>query len=191
MSATPERIPPLARADIDSESLATLRAAFPRGSRFLDERPDAPPMPPILGLLARHPSLAAGWLAHGGTLLDHGLLDARVRELIVLATVRRAGAAYVWNEHVRIARSTGVTDEEIQRLERGSRDGWCELDATLLGAVDELLDDYSIADATWKTLAEHFDEPSLLELLFVVGTNACLAMVLNSVGLAPTGDVHP
>jgi len=35
-------------------------------------------------------------------------------------------------------------------------------------------------------LAAHFDKRQLLEICFVVGSYACLAMVLNSAGLIPT-----
>jgi alkylhydroperoxidase family enzyme len=177
----------LAHADIDPDAQAELCGAFPRAARFFTDAPDAPPLPAVLGVLAHHPTLAAGWLAHNGALLDHGVLDARVRELVVLAVVHRTGTASVWNEHIVLGRAAGITDDELQRLERGARDGWSELDATLLRAVDELVDEFTIADPTWKALAEQFDERSLLELLFVVGTYTCLAMVMNSVGLAPTG----
>jgi alkylhydroperoxidase family enzyme len=178
----------LARADIEPEAAATIRDAFPRAARFLADGPGAPPLPAVLGLLARHPTLAAGWLAHNGALLDDGLLDARARELVVLAVVEQTGTTYVWNEHVVIGRAAGITDEELERLERRTRDGWSERDDALLHAVDELVDAFVVTDATWKTLADHFDEQSLIELLFVVGTYTCLAMVVNSVGLVPTGE---
>jgi alkylhydroperoxidase family enzyme len=187
VTATPERIAPLARADIDAESRATLRTAFPRAAGLLTDAADAPPLPPILGLLARHPSLAGRWLAYNGALLDDGALEPRTRELLVLAVVRRADASYLWAEHVRIGRGAGITDDEIGALDRWDRGvayAWTPLDAALLRAVDELLDHYAVADATWATLAAHFDERALLELLFVVGTYACLAMVLNGAGLA-------
>jgi alkylhydroperoxidase family enzyme len=182
----PARIAPLAGPDVDAEAQAMFRDAFPRAARFLTDVPDAPPLSPILGLLAHHPTLAAGWLRHNGVLLDHGVLDPRARELLVLAVARRTGTTYLWHEHVAIGRSAGVSDDELRRLERGSRDGWSELDVTLLRAVDELVDDFVIADATWRALADRFDEQSLLELLFVVGTYTALAMVTNSVGLVPT-----
>ncbi len=185
MTAPTERISPLSRADISPEELTMLRAAFPRASTYLDDRPDAPPMPPILGLLARHPSIAGGWLSYNGALLDGGVLDARTRELLILAVVRRAESSYLWQEHARIARTADVTDDEIQAIERRTSDSFAGRDRTLLQAVDELLDQQVVAHATWTSLAEHFDERELLEVLFVVGTYACLAMVLNSTGLAP------
>jgi alkylhydroperoxidase family enzyme len=178
----------LARADVEPETMVALRQAFPRAARYLTDEPDAPPMPALLGLLARHPSLAAGWLTFSGGLLDHGVLDARVRELLLLAVVQRTKTSYVFKEHVAIAKSVGITDAGLRRLEQGSRSGWSELDSTLLRAVDELLEEQTLGDATWQELTDQFGEQSLLELLFVVGTYTCLGMVLNSVGLVPEGQ---
>jgi alkylhydroperoxidase family enzyme len=188
VTPTSERIAPLSRDDISADTLATLRTAFPRAATYLTDRPDAPPMPPILGLLARHAALSGGWLAYNGALLDHGVLDPRARELLILAVARRTDSPYLWREHARIARAVGVTEEEIDALDGCGGDRWPALDAALLCAVDEMLERDAVGDATWTTLAEHFDERELLELLFVVGTYTCLAMVLNSVGLAPPED---
>ena len=188
MTVTPGRIPPLTRNGIDPAAAATIRDAFPRADRFLADQPDAPSLPAILGLLAHHPTLAAGWLTHNGALLDHGVLEPRARELLILAVVRQTGTTYVWNEHVVLGRGAGITDEELARLRQDSRDGWSESDGALLRAVDELVHDFTVTDGTWKALSEHFDERALLEMLFVVGTYACLAMVLNSVGLVPAEE---
>ena len=62
---------------------------------------------------------------------------------------------------------------------------WTERDRDLLGAADQMIDAHRVDDATWARLATRYDEQQLLELLFVVGSYVCLAMVLNSVGLEP------
>jgi alkylhydroperoxidase family enzyme len=179
------RITPLARNETDPESRRTLCAAFPRASRYFDDAPGTPPLPGILGLFARHAEIAGPWLAYNGALLDHGALDPRVRELLILAVVGRLDATYVWQEHIRIAGTLGVSHHEIDALRRGDRASWSARDRVLLGAVDELLDHWSLGDDTWTALAEDFDERELLEVLLVVGTYTCLGMVVNGVGLAP------
>src|SRR5262249_38957663 len=62
---------------------------------------------------------------------------------------------------------------------------WTDHQRNLLRAADQLLDDHVIDDGTWERLAAQLDERQLLELTFVVGSYACLAMVLNSAGLEP------
>ena len=176
-------IAPLSRDEISADALASLRESFPRARALLETRPDAPPLPPILGLLARHTGIAGPWLTFNGALLDHGLLDSRARELVLLAVVDRAECSYLWSEHVRIARAAGVTSNEIAALERRERSGWPPLETALLHSVDELVDGHELSDGTWQQLAGHFDERQLLELLFVIGTYTCLAIVLNGAGL--------
>ena len=177
------RVRPLARHDIDADVVARLRSSFPRADKFFADS-NAPPMPPVLGLLARHPGIAGPWLGFSGALLDGGVLDARTRELLILATARRTGATYVWEEHLPMAAVAGLSPEEVGAIEANGAHDWAEVDLALLGAVEELVVLHRVGDDTWRVLADHFDDQALLEVLFVVGTYSCLAMVLNGTGLA-------
>ena len=178
------RVPPLQRDDIAPDVVAQLRSQFPRADRFFAAGPEAPAMPPILGLLARHPAIAGPWLAYNGALLDSGVLDARTRELLILATARRTGSAYLWHEHLRLAAVAGVTQDEVSALAARAPRAWSEHDGALLRAVDELVTDQAVTDDTWQVVSRNFDDRELIELLFVAGTYTCLAMVLKSAGLA-------
>ena len=177
------RVRPLARHHIDADVVARLRSSFPRAEKFFADS-NAPPLPPVLGLLARHPGIAGPWLGFSGALLDGGVLDARTRELLILATARRTGATYVWEEHLPMAAVAGLSPEEVGAIEASGAHDWAAADLALLSAVEELVDLHRVGDDTWKVLAGHFDDQALLEVLFVVGTYCCLAMVLNSTGLA-------
>ena len=64
------------------------------------------------------------------------------------------------------------------------------LEAGLLAATDQLIDHYRIDDETWAVLAEQLDERELVELVFVVGSYTCLAMVFNSLGLELDPELH-
>jgi alkylhydroperoxidase family enzyme len=103
---------------------------------------------------------------------------------MILRVAWRTRSEYEWAQHVRMAESCGVTTDEIDAIGRGAdADLWSPLEADLLRATDELLDDYRIDDPTWDRLAAHLDERQLMEVAFVVGTYACLAMAFNSFGL--------
>ena len=137
--------------------------------------------------LMHHPALAGPFLAYNGVLLFTPALDPRLRELDGapgrLADTRRPTSGCstcAWRT------GCGVTDDEIDAIaDRRRRDAtWTPLEADLLAATDELIDDYRIDDATWARLAEHLDERQLVEVVFVVGTYTCLAMAFNSFGLA-------
>jgi alkylhydroperoxidase family enzyme len=110
---------------------------------------------------------------------------------MILRVAWRTRAPYEWIQHVRIARSLGFTDAELEALASGADAAvGSELEADLLAATDELLDAYRIADDTWARLAAQLDGPQLIELAFVVGTYTCLAMAFNTFGLELDLDLH-
>jgi alkylhydroperoxidase family enzyme len=176
------RVPPLDREDIDAGVADRIQASFPRAARFFTD--DAPPLPPVLGLLARHPTLAGPWLGFSGALLDAGVLDTRTRELLILATAHRTHNDYIWHEHLPMAAAAGVSPAEVDSIAGSTEHDWSDAEAPLLRAVEELVDRHRVSDPTWVALRGHFDDEALLEVLFVVGAYSCLAMVLNSTGLA-------
>jgi 4-carboxymuconolactone decarboxylase len=183
------RLGPLPVAMWTQEERALLRGNLPRADQYLSGDPGAPPMPPILGLLARHPQVGGAWLAFGAVLLDAGTLDPRDRELLILRISWRTQCRYEWAQHVGIGLAEGLTREQVDAVPDGAAAGiWTDGQRDLVRAADELLDDHVIHDGTWERLAARFDERQLLELAFVIGSYACLAMVLNSVGLPPPGE---
>ncbi|MFM8303227.1 MAG: carboxymuconolactone decarboxylase family protein [Actinomycetota bacterium] len=181
----PPRVPPLPKAEFGEEETAALRAFVGDAGveRFLSEAPDAPPMPAVLGTLMRHPGLARRWLPYNDVLLRQGTLDPRHRELVIMRVAWRCASEYEWLQHVRLARRLDVTDAEIDAIAGVSTHDWPQLEADLLAAADQLLDDYRVADATWSRLAEHLDQRQMVELVFVVGTYTCLAMAFESFGV--------
>lgn len=137
----------------------------------------------IFNTLVRHPGLYRKWMPFGGKLLA-GKLSARDRELLILRTGYRCGSEYEWGQHVLIARASGLTDDEITRVQNGPDDsGWDPFDAALLRAADELHDHNSVGDATWAVLSERYDERQLIEVPMLVGHYHLLAFTLNTLGV--------
>src|SRR5437868_9081309 len=90
----------------------------------------------IFETLVRHPGLFRHWLPFGGKLLS-GKLPARERELLILRTAWLCKAEYEWGQHVAIARSAGVTDDEIERIrDEPDASGWSDaFDESLIRAA--------------------------------------------------------
>lgn len=143
----------------------------------------APPtddMPAFMRLMAKHPPIFHRQMEMGNVLFN-GRISPREREIAVLRISWLAGAAFEWGEHVEIGKRSGLSAEEIERITRGSAAaGWNEHDAAILRAVEELLADYAISDATWATLAKSWDEPQLIELPMMIGQYLTTAFLLNS-----------
>lgn len=191
MSGAPEpRVPPLTKTEFGEEETRVLRSFVGDAGveRFLGEG-DTAPLPAVLGTLIRHPALAARWLPYNDVLLRTGTLDPRLRELAICRVGWRTAAEYEWLQHVRLAHGLGVTGAEIDAIaDRGTAE-WTALEAAVLAATDELLDDYAVSDTTWARLAEHLDERQRIELVFVVGTYTCLAMAFKSFGVPLDADL--
>jgi alkylhydroperoxidase family enzyme len=145
----------------------------------------------LLGTLAHHPELATAYHTFNGHLLFATTLSTRQRELAVLRVgwVRRA--EYEWLQHAVIAGEVGISEEEIPRIAAGAdAPGWDPLEAAMLRAVDELIADAEISDATWTTLAEHLDTQQVLDLIFTVGAYDVLAMAMKSARLQLDDDLR-
>jgi 4-carboxymuconolactone decarboxylase len=138
----------------------------------------------ILGVLARHPEMARGFLAYNAFLLQRGELPLRPRELAILRVANTRRSAFFWGEHYRVATAGGLSEADIARLDRGN-DEFDGIDRLVLDATDELLADGRAQQATWRRLVEELGTHEAMELIFVVGTYAMLAMACDTWGLAP------
>ena len=173
-------MPPLDVAEVQGEAKELLERVRGEGG-----------VPRIFRTLVRHPKLLKRWMVFGNHILAKSTLPARERELLILRIGWLCKAEYEFGQHVRIARSAGLSDEEIKRVGAGpDAPGWSSADATLLRAVDELHSDAFISDVTWRELAERYEVPQLMDVVFTVGQYNMLGMALNSLGVQPESPVE-
>ncbi len=133
--------------------------------------------------LVRHPRVYKR-LVPFGTVMLHGTIPPRDRELLILRTADRCGCVYEQTHHEHIAFARGVEDDEIAAIHRGPDDArWSPFDAALLRAVDELHDHQRISDATWQTIAERYEQSQMIELPMLIGHYHLMAFTLNSLGV--------
>lgn len=144
----------------------------------------------VMATLAHNPTLYAAWQHLAGELFSNSL-DPRDRELVILRAAWRCGSKYEWAQHAHIAREIGLSADEVHRIADGpGAQGWSPADALLLRAVDELVDERCLADATWTALAARFGPAKLLALTMLAGHYLMLAGVLASAGVEPeSGDM--
>jgi 4-carboxymuconolactone decarboxylase len=181
MTGVAPRIPPLPRAERDEVADELLAKVGLPGGESMN----------IFATFVRHPRLFRRWLPFAGVLLA-GSLPARDRELLILRTAHRCGAAYEWAHHLRLGHEAGLDDTEIARVRVGpDADGWTSFDATLLRVVDELHTSQRIAEATWAALSERYDERQLIEVPMLVGHYHLLAFTLNSLGVQVEDGLEP
>jgi len=135
--------------------------------------------------VAQNPGVAQGFRALATELARTSRLSKRTRELVILRTAWRAQSVYEWSQHQLTAPDAGIDTEELRALARELElSSWNADDRVVLAAVDELCTLDCITDATWSELAARFDEPTLVEITFLVGMYRMLAGFLNSAGVA-------
>jgi alkylhydroperoxidase family enzyme len=191
MSTATPRIPPLPPEEWGDDVRAGIAALRPPGAtQELRRRKGGSRGLNVLGTLAQHPELMHAYHTFNGHILYTNTLDARQRELLILRVAARRGAEYEWEQHVLIARDLDFTDDEIERIAEGPRAaGWTPLEEAMLRAVDELIDDAYVTDATWSALADELDRHQLMDLVFTVGAYDLLAMAFKSFGLQLDADL--
>lgn len=138
----------------------------------------------ILGVLARHPEMARVFMSYNAFLLQRGELPVRLRELAILRAADTRRSAFFWGEHVRVAIAGGLSEDDIAGLARGN-DEFDGAERLVLEATDEMLADGQARSTTWERLVDELGTHQAMELIFVVGTYAMLAMACETWALVP------
>lgn len=151
-------------------------------------------MPPDAGVeplrlfrtLLVHDSLAARMRPLGAGILGHGVLEPRVRELMILRTCARCAAEYEWGVHAAFfAAPVGLAPAELAATALGSPGDalWSERDRAVIRLADELRDSAGVSDATYAELERHFGAEEILELVVTAGWYHTISFVINAAGV--------
>jgi len=133
--------------------------------------------------LAVHGSLMARMRPLGAGIIGHGLLEPRVRELMILRTCARCGAEYEWGVHATFfGEQVGLTRDELTATVLGGPDDpiWSEREGALIRLADELRDTAGAGDATYALLERHFTAAEILELVVAAGWYHTISFVVNA-----------
>ena len=187
------RLPPLPPSEWPEEMGDAVAALRPANARhpFPAREPGRPKGLNALGAFAHHPELTRAFNTFNGHVLFATTLSPRQRELLVLRVAARRDCEYERVQHEVLAADAGLSDDEVARTADGpAADGWDDLDRALLQAVDDLLDDARVSDATWATLAASLDEQQLMDVVFTVGAYDLVAMACRSFDVEVDEDLR-
>lgn len=147
--------------------------------------------PNVFTTLGRHRRLFRAWLRFAGTMMPTGTLPRADTELLILRVAHNCHSPYEWAQHERIARTAGLSREDVERVREGAHaDGWTPRQALLLQAADELDGDRTLTDETWARLRPELNDAQLIELCMLVGHYTMLAMTLNALHV-PVDELPP
>lgn len=135
---------------------------------------------PFRPLLHRPPLLRAVAKV-GETLRYDGTLDAALREWTICVVARELSNVFEWDMHLPLAVSAGVPAAALAALDAGepSPSGLHPELALARRVASELLCRHRLSDETWHEGLQAWGEPTLVELLTLVGYFAMVCWLMN------------
>ncbi|HTQ18770.1 carboxymuconolactone decarboxylase family protein [Mycobacterium sp.] len=137
----------------------------------------------IFQMLLNHPKLAGTFNDMLATLLWHGSLAPRLRELAIMRIGWLTGCDYEWTQHWRVASRLGVPAEDLL----GVRDwqgynGFGPAERAVLAATDDVVRDGVVSAASWAACERELqgDATVLIELVTAIGAWRMVASILQS-----------
>ena len=140
-------------------------------------------LPPlnVFRMMANVPASFQPLIDFAMSLLMRGEFDPRKREIAVLRVAHVTHAHYEWVQHVRVAKSVGLTDEEIAKIAVDAPVTSLDSEANLLCRVaDEISKDVRLSDEALAAVLEHYGVRQATELILCVSYFNMLSRFLES-----------
>ena len=114
-------------------------------------------------------------------------LDPKLRELALTRTGFTAGSQFVFSQHCKAARRTGVSDQQLEAVPTWTTADLDLFDATeraVLAYADELvLADGRVQDATFEALGAGLGEVAIIELTYAIASYRLHALMCRALRL--------
>jgi alkylhydroperoxidase family enzyme len=137
----------------------------------------------IFQVLLNHPPLARAINDLLATMLWHGALDPRLRELVIMRIAWLTACDYEWTQHWRVASRLGVAPDDLL----GVRDwqahaGFGPIERAVLAATDDVVRDGAVSAESWAACEREMkgDTTVLIELVAAIGAWRMVSSILHS-----------
>jgi alkylhydroperoxidase family enzyme len=146
----------------------------------------------IFQVLLNHPSLACAVNDLLATMLWHGVLDPRLRELAIMRIGWLTASDYEWTQHWRVARGLGVSADDLL----GVRDwhtcaAFGPAERAVLAATDDVVRNGAVSAESWAACEREFSDPAvLIELVTAISAWRMIASILHSLAVPLEDDVE-
>ena len=132
------------------------------------------------GILIYAPKMAEHFSAAENYFRHHGMLDAKDKELIILATARDLGARFPWSRHEIRARQVGVRSEAIDALRaNGSLDALTEHERLMVEIARNLLRERRLSNNLFSRALSALGPERLVEAVGLVSHYNMIGTVAN------------
>ena len=137
----------------------------------------------IFQVLLNHPTLARVLNDLLATMLWHGKLDTRLRELAIMRIGWLTASDYEWTQHWRVALGLGVSPDDLVGVQNWqAHNGFGLVERAVLAATDDVVRDGIVGADTWAACERELgpDPAVLIELVTAIGAWRMIASILHS-----------
>jgi alkylhydroperoxidase family enzyme len=140
----------------------------------------------LYSMLLNAPPVAEGWLALFTAIRQQCTLRGDYRELVILRVALLNGASYEYQVHVPFALREGVTQPQIDMLDR-----WQDSTAltpaqrAVLAYTDAMTRDIYVPDTVFDALRPHFSQREIVELTATIGGYNLVSRFLEALAVDP------
>jgi alkylhydroperoxidase family enzyme len=104
------------------------------------------------------------------------------RELLILQVAQWERGAYEWRQHVPIALGVGVTQKQIDSIERSDFDSaaFSEAERALLGFARESIELVQVSEKAFAAARRHFSPQEIVEAILTIGFYMMMARLTEA-----------
>ncbi len=140
-------------------------------------------LPPlnVFRMVANAPASFKGFLELAMSILAKSEFDPRKREIAVLRVARVTRSDYIWTQHIRVAKSVGVSDDEIKIISEQDPVNLLDKEGNLLcRAADEISRDVKLSDDALTKILDFYGIRGAAELILCISYFNMLSRFLES-----------
>ena len=136
----------------------------------------------IFRMLAHAETCMVPQMRLGAAILSRQALADRPRELLILLVAKLEGGAYEWRQHVPIALGVGVSQEQIDAVQRGdlAASAFSEGEQALLAFGRQVVENVRVEDAVFAEARRHFCEREIVEAILAIGFYMTMARLTEA-----------
>jgi alkylhydroperoxidase family enzyme len=147
----------------------------------------------IFQVLLNHPALAGRLNDLLASMLWHGKLNSRLRELAIMRIGWLTACEYEWTQHWRVAQGLGVSADDLLGVrDWQSHPGFGPAERAVLAATDDVVHDGAVSSASWSACERELGvgHATLVELVTAISGWRMIASILQSLQVPLEDDLE-
>ncbi len=144
----------------------------------------------LYAMLLHSGPVAEGWLRYLTAIRHECTLPGALRELVIMRIAQLNGAPYEAQQHAPIALREGVTQAQIDALDKWLESGLFDRDQrAVLAYCDAMTREVHVPDEVFAAVRSAMDNRNLVELTATIGAYNMVSRFLEAMGIDARDDM--